>query len=553
MIHRSARPGFLLALALLIAGCAPAAQIVVLAPTETPAGAVVPTRAPTETSLPTFTPVPPTQTVSAPATDEPTSTSTLPPTPTATATLTPTTAPSDTPVPSPTSTPTNTPPPTSTLRPPTDTPAPAATATHTPRPMLPSPTAAAQNLGPVVYGQTTALSETLTVGSTVSGVIDSATPWLIYPLDTPPDEALNFRLDASAGALQPVLHIVDATGKQIARSPAVDSSGYLALRGFEPQAVGSYYLVVTRNGAADGALLDASSGPFELSVTAGSAAAQAGIFSQPIAYGQRAQTTIDDDQPMQVFTFDGSAGDVITIQTVGIHEGLDTWLELTDSLGNVIARNDDDPLLSTLDSAIYDFRLPATQPYAIVVSRYSGSEGSGEFQIKFTRTSQTADDVRLALFNHANSVTLLDNQTPITDFRAGDQLTADNQDVRAQTLLTFHLPALPAGVTAAEATLQLNACTEVGEGFNGLGALRIYADPYGDLAGRRDFTRPTAGARLIAELDTCGPVDVTETVADAYAAGQSTVQFRLAFNAAITNQQIDEVRFQPALVIWPAE
>jgi hypothetical protein len=162
------------------------------------------------------------------------------------------------------------------------------------------------------------------------------------------------------------------------------------------------------------------------------------------------------------------------------------------------------------------------------------------------------DDARPALLDYANSVTLLDNRTPITDFRAGDQLTADNQEVRAQTLLTFHLPALPEGVTAGEAMLQLNACTEVGDGFTGLGALRVYADAYGALTERRDFTRPTAGARLIAEVDACGTIDVTDTVLEAYAAGQPTVQFRLAFNAADTNQQIDEVRFQPALVIWPA-
>ncbi|HYO89653.1 MAG TPA: pre-peptidase C-terminal domain-containing protein [Candidatus Limnocylindrales bacterium] len=542
--HRAAA-GLSMAAAMLFAGCAPAPEVIVLAPTQTLQGAVVPTRAPT--LAPSLAAIPPTTAASSTPTEKATDAPTVAPssttTPTAGATNTATLPPSVTPGASATATLTPSAPTNSPVVP---------TVTWTPSPLAPSSTPAPVTTGLTVGSQTVALSDGLTVGSATTGAIDDATPWLVYPLSAQSGDVLDLKLDASSGGLQPVLHVLNPAGEEIARSAGADSSGLTTVRGIEFAQSADYFVVVTREGAADGAILNASSGPFELSVSTGNSGTQAGIFSLPIAYGQLETTTINASNPMQLFTFTGSAGEIITIQTIGINTDLDTWLELSDSLGNVIARNDDDPLRPTLDSAIYDFVLPTTGPYSIAISRYSGSDASGDFQIKFTRTGQISDDSRQALLDYGNSVTLLDNLTPITDFRAGDQLTTDGQEIRSQSLLTFHLPNLPVGVTVGQAVLDLHVCTEIGAGFVGLGTLNVYADSYGDLNVPRDFTRPAAGARIITEADACGPLDITEAVAAAYAEGRNEIQLRLTFRTANNNQQVDEIRFEPRLTITPA-
>ncbi len=539
--HRFAA-GVAIATALLFAGCAPAAEVIVLAPTETLAGAVVPTRAPT--TAPTFTTIPPTDAATGEPTVAPSST------PTVKATDAPGATASSTATASATATLTVPPSATAPLPPtqpaPTDTPV-VPTNTWTPPPLPPSATPSAS--GVTLAGQTTALSDGMTVGSAVSGIIDDDTPWLVFPLTAQAGDVLDLKLDTPPGGLLPVLRLLGPTGREIARSLAVAGDGLALIRGAQIEDAEDYYVVVGRDGSADGS----SGGPVELSVSLGRTGAQSGAFSTPIAFGSLQSGELDADTPLQVFTFEGSAGDIITVQTTTFSGDLDTRLELSDSLGNPLVRNDDDPLADTLDSGIYEFVLPADGAYTIVVSRFDGSDSTGEYRLKLTLNGQSAPNAPLqALLNFSNSVTLGDDGTFITDYRAGDQVTSDGQELRTQTLLTFHLPALPDDRPPAQATLELNACGEVGAGFEGLGTLIVYADSFGDLGVPRDYTRPFAGARIIGEADSCAPIDLTEAIATAYAEGQRDIQLRLTFRAANNNQQMDEIRFEPRLLITPA-
>lgn len=403
-----------------------------------------------------------------------------------------------------------------------------------------------------VRGGPVALAGPLGVGSLVAGTLDETTPWLVYPLQAQAGSVIDLKLDASGGSLDAVIHLLNAAGGEIARSINDGSGDLIVIRGIEVTSSDELFVAVTRAGGADGAIFSQSSGPFELSVSVGRSDIQVGAFSEPIVYGLLETTLLDSGHPAQLHTFDGSAGEIITIQTIGLNADLDTRLDLSDGLGNVIAYNDDDPLRLTHDSAIYDFVLPESRPYSILITRYSDTGASGEFQIKLTRSGQAAGGSLPALLNYANSVTIADDQTLITDYRAGDQIADDGQDMRVQTLLTFHLPVLADGEAVGQAILDLKACTEMGDGFAGLGTLSVYADDFGDLRARRDFTRPSAGSRIIATADACGPLDITGTVAAAYAAGQDSLQLRLAFRTADGNQQVDEVRFEPALTITPA-
>ena len=498
------------------AGCSHAPEVIVLAATATPAGAIVPTRAPTG----------------------------LPPAPT----LTPVVTLSPTPVP-----PSATPPPPTEPATPTTTPEPF-TLTHTTEPATasptltptPQPTATETPVaGLVVGGLPLALSAGAVAGSTLAGEITNPSPRQIYQLTGEAGSLLDLKLD-SPGDLQPLLLVLDAAGREVARAQVAPEPQAGLIRGLELTS-SPYYAVVTRSGGSDGY----STGAYSLTVSAGSPGPRTGIFSQSTRYESLDTGAISEADPAQTFTFDGLAGDIITAQVTVLGSDLDPRLMLSDPLGNVLALNDDDPASGTYDSAINRYVLPASGPYTLSIQRYGDT--AGDFQLKLTREGQSGPGSPLqAQLDLVGSGSIRDDNLLVTDFRAGDQINEAGQELRVQTLLTFHLPALPEGTTAGPAQLVLESCSEGGAGFAGLGTLSLYLDPYGELIGRRDFTQLLPGARLLTELAACEPIDVTDVVAAAYAAGSADIQFRLAFRAANNSGQGDEVRFDPRLMISAA-
>ena len=510
--------GVILACGLLLAACAPPPEVIVMAPTVTLAGPVVPTRIPTvETAL-----TAPTATLPEVAT----SSNPLPA--------------SDTPTP---------PPPSVTSAPVTSTPVPAtstpsASPTAQPTATQPSATPTTDPSVMTVSGQRVLVETPLaSVGTTWTGTLDSTTPWAVYPVSGAPSDRIDLKVDAHGSGLLPMLHFLDADGRELARNGVVIDSDQGLIRGAELTDDRPHYVVVARRFGTDGF----DQGDFELTISAGDPAITAGVFSNSIGADSLESASISPNTPIQLFTFEGQAGDVLSAQATRLSGDLDPRLELRSPLGTVLAVNDDDPAGATLDSAIARFTLPADGFYTLGVTGYGTT--AGDFRLKLTHDATELADTFAGRLNYTNSVTLRDNGVLVTDFRAGDQVTAEGAEQRVQTLLTFELPDMPDGVQPGRAQLVLESCTEGGAGFDALGALRVYADSFGDLNGSRDYTRPQAGARVIAEISTCEPIDVTDVVAEAYAAGDSRVQFRLAFPAANNSGQSDEVRFDPRLVI----
>lgn len=461
-------------------GCTRTPEVIVLAPSATAAGAIVPTRAPTVVSLATVPPATPA--------------ATEPPAPV----------------------------------PPTDTPA----SGETPAPAL------------FLAGQPITLAaEQAAVDSTQSGEINDASPWQIYPLRGDAGDFVDFKLD-TAGGLRPLLLVLDPAGREIARNQSGSDTPQAVIRGVELESSDAHYVVITRVGGSDGF----STGTYNLTLTAGSPDVQSGLFSAPTSYESLDTGSISDAEPQQVFTFDGLAGDVISAQATVLSGDLDPRLVLSDALGMLLAYNDDDPAGGTFDPAIYQYTLPADASYTLNVQRYGDT--TGDFRLKLTRDGQAAPGSPVqAPLDLYDSASIRDDGIFVTDFRAGDQITEASQELRVQTLLTFHLPPLPAGSEPGSAQLVLNVCSEGGEGFAGLGPLSVYLDPYGELRAGRDVTRPRTGARLLTTVESCEPVDVSAAIADAYAAGEPVIQFRLAFRAANHNGEVDEIRFDPRLTI----
>src|SRR5687767_1569615 len=95
----------------------------------------------------------------------------------------------------------------------------------------------------------------------------------------------------------------------------------------------------------------------------------ASLFAQPsqnvIAYGESVTGTISDTEAVHQWTFEGSAGDQITVSMEAVNPAdgmLDSYLRLLDPNGEVVAENDDASNL-TVNSTIEEFTLPADGAY----------------------------------------------------------------------------------------------------------------------------------------------------------------------------------------------
>jgi serine protease Do len=83
------------------------------------------------------------------------------------------------------------------------------------------------------------------------------------------------------------------------------------------------------------------------------------------------------------YTFQGNAGDTVTISMSSIDGELDCYLVLIDPSGEVLAENDDHDsseisLFFFSDSAIVGLSLPSSGTYTVLAQRYQGEEGRSE-------------------------------------------------------------------------------------------------------------------------------------------------------------------------------
>ena len=524
----------------ILIGCTPT-QVAQL-PTDTLQGPIVPTRAPTLTSSPTDTP-------------EPTDTPTLTNTPTETAVPSDTPTDTSTPEPSetPTEGPTDTPTLTDTQEPTVETPI--ATPPSTPN-VTPSATQSGSSEG--VYTNSTALvpvniDSAVTAFNTMNSSIADNIPLRLYTYEGIAGEILNISMRSTGGDLDPFLLVVDPKGRELVRNDDESSESLNAIiRGFRLPESGTYIVVASRYGQQFGF----TEGDFELSITKVSTAESPfGLFSQPIAYGNEVTDTINDDVQSLLYTFRGNDGDRVSIQMAATSGDLDTRLILTDNLGNTLVANDDDLLNLSIDALIQEYILPNSGYFSLIATRYTGAANSGDFQL-----TVTLDEAGIAGTPHPiyavldpeNSRTLRADGQFFSNFSAGDSADEDKNELRTDTLLTFFLPPMPEGTQLESATFDLSPCYESGSGFAVLGTLTIYNDNYGSLTERRDFTRPASGARILAEVEQCGPLDVTDVVRSAYDSG-GELQLRLTFRSTISNGQGDELLFTPRLLLSPGE
>ncbi len=101
----------------------------------------------------------------------------------------------------------------------------------------------------------------------------------------------------------------------------------------------------------------------------------------PLDYDQPVTGTLDDQTFRQVYTFNGRADDVVAISMTQTSGDLDPYLLLTDDLGSILARSDDDG--SGADALIAFKRIPADGRYFVIATRFGQAHGStsGEYRL----------------------------------------------------------------------------------------------------------------------------------------------------------------------------
>jgi hypothetical protein len=378
--------------------------------------------------------------------------------------------------------------------------------------------------------------------------IDDAQPFVLVPIDVKADSVLNISLERFSGTLSPMIYLLDAKGREVARSITEEGTTLATLNGITLSEDGTYVIVAGRyNG-----WLGESYGNFTLTYTSQEPDTDTfALISQTVGYDQVVRSEIGNVNEV-IYTFSGSAGDIVNILMTATSGDLDSRVVLFDNVGNALAVNDDDYGASTLNSFIRAYPLPYNGFYSISATRYAGAATSGEFELILSSPGNTLDEGEWSLqlpVDFTNTAKLVPSTGFFSDWASGDVIDEAKNEVKSIFLATFALPPLPESFTLSSAELNIDPCAERGGGFGLLGSLTVYQDTYGELSSERDVSRPSAGARLVAEIESCAPFDVTALIEEAYAAGSSEIQFRFTFRNTPTNGESDEVLFTPSLTV----
>lgn len=219
--------------------------------------------------------------------------------------------------------------------------------------------------------------QTIVYGDVVNGVIDDARVSQIYVFSGSEGERIRIGMEAAEGsALDTYLELQDANGITVDANDDIDPG---VIRDSEIVTTlptdGDYTIIASRYVGDDAPLTE---GSYRLSlelVDETFEQAVAGVEQTviPLVYGQTETGEITDERYLVFYVFEGSLGDVITIDVNNLSGNLDSVLHLYQSVGDgwlEIANNDDSEIGGTYEAMLQNIVLPQTGTYLIVVGRY---------------------------------------------------------------------------------------------------------------------------------------------------------------------------------------
>jgi hypothetical protein len=218
--------------------------------------------------------------------------------------------------------------------------------------------------------------QVMAYGDTVNGVIDDDQASQTYTFAGSLGDQVRITMEATPGsALDCYLELQGPDGAVVDANDDIDPGVVRdSLITVELPADGTYTIVASRYVGADEA---PTSGTYRLSLEANNETATSGTGTAPqtvpLAYGQTEVGEINDDQYLVFYVFEGTVGDVVTVEVNNLTGNLDSVLHLYRSDGDQwveIANNDDSPTGGTYEALLENVVLPQTGKYLIVVNRY---------------------------------------------------------------------------------------------------------------------------------------------------------------------------------------
>jgi hypothetical protein len=228
-------------------------------------------------------------------------------------------------------------------------------------------------------------------GDTIQGVIDDQNITQVYTFDGAANDRVRITMKAAVdSALDCYLELQDAGGTVLEANddinPGVVRDSQITV---ELPAAGTYTLIASRYVGTDA---EPTTGNYSLSLELLTGPTTDGASTEitPITYGQTEVGEINDQQYIVFYTFDGIAGDAVTIEVDNMSGNLDSVLHLYSAAGTQwteIANNDDSATGGTYEASLSDIILPQTGKYLIAVNRYGLDREStyGTFMITVTR------------------------------------------------------------------------------------------------------------------------------------------------------------------------
>lgn len=403
----------------------------------------------------------------------------------------------------------------------------------------------------------------ITPGESLTATLDNIQTHRLYTLEVVDLHPLRVTMNATAGDLDPLLILLGPQGEVVARNDnAAAGDTNAAIGPLTLDAAGTYTIVATRFRGRIGTTTGSFSLTVETVATANGSTSDISTVSV-VTLGNTIAGRLDDTTPRQMFTFSARAGSLINLITAAADPAaLDTFMVLYDALGNEITRNDDNLFtgsddLSLRSAAILNQPVPRTGHYLLVVTRFG--RGAGDYALTLSleaRSPTRADALYLGVVDPDVSYGRLGDGARIAWVAAGDWLPGTDIDVTVEGLMTIHLPPLPPGARPGSAILDMSTCLLSGTNvFATHGPLTIYLnDTFTNVSHIAE--RVIRNAPAVATLSDCEVVDISDSVAEAYAEGATIMQFRLAFNGdtLLPNAVTDAAIFPfPRLEIFLSE
>lgn len=385
------------------------------------------------------------------------------------------------------------------------------------------------------------------LGTPIIGSITPDEHARFYFFEGQDGQTVTIDLDAQSGELDALLILVGPDGREIARNDdRASSDSNATLDNIRLTESGQYTIVATRYRQMWGE----SFGNFTLTIHESDGPSQLASYPREIRLGIPETDSLSGNSDVRYYSFAGQAGDMMTIRMQVVGEGLDPYLIVENAFGMEIARNDDDLSddVNGDNAALYDLVLPADGYYTILATTLSQSLTEGDFELRVVRGENRVPSQRLptfAIMHPWYSSGMRPDGGNLMHYVIGDISPSDSRDVEVYALMTFLLPNPEFVPQIRDARLNLDACIFFADDvFEAYGPLNVSVN-------NRFFTaleldeQPHPNAPVIAQLDDCGTVDVTNVIRRAYDEGVQYIQFRLAFENVFVrdNDNSDSVVF----------